>query len=103
MLAEKSPVFKEITKTVYSTTEDIYAQTMLEAYEEYERLYNTIKDEVAEDLAELKQRKAELEQTKTELAQHKTELAQKESELIQKDAEIARLTAELSALKSNLN
>ena len=65
MLAEKSPTLKEATKTVYNTTADICAQTMLEAYEEYERVYRTIKREAEEEIAE---KDAEIARLKEEIA-----------------------------------
>ena len=65
MLAEKSPTLKEATKTVYNTTADTCAQTMLEAYEEYEKVYRTIKREAEEEIAE---KEAEIAQLKAEIA-----------------------------------
>ena len=76
MLAEKSPTLKEATKTVYNTTADLCAQTMLEAYEEYEKVYRTIKREAEEEIAE------------------------RDAEIAERDAEIARLKEEIAALKS---
>ena len=105
MLAEKSPIFTEATKTVYNTTADICAQTMLEAYEEYEKLYRTIQREAAEEVAqgkkELEQRKEELEQYETQIAQQKTEIAQQQSEIAQQKERIAFLEAELARFQSN--
>ena len=56
---------KEATKTVYNTTADLCAQTMLEAYEEYERVYRTIKREAEEEIAE---KDAEIARLKEEIA-----------------------------------
>ncbi len=84
MLAEKSPTLKEATKTVYNTTADICAQTMLEAYEEYEKVYRTIKREAEEEVA----------QSREALAQCKATIAQQQER-------IAFLEAQLAGFQSN--
>ena len=77
MLAEKSPTLKEATKTVYNTTADICAQTMLEAYEEYEKVHRTIKREAEE-----------------EVAQYREALAQQKERIAFLEAELARLQSD---------
>lgn len=79
MLAEKNPMFTEATKTVYNATEDIYARTMLEAYEEGAKLTQTLKDE---------------------LAQQNSTIIEQKAELAQKDSEIECLKAALAAFKA---
>ena len=106
MLAEKSPIFTEATKTVYNTTADRWTQTMLEAYEEYEKLYNTIKLETAEELTqqkeELAKQKEELAQYETMVAQHKSTIAQQENKIAQQQNEIAQQQNEIAFLKAEL-
>ena len=98
MLAEKSPTLKEATKTVYNTTADICAQTMLEAYEEYEKVYRTIKREAEEEVA---QSREALAQKKEELAQCEATIAQNKVVIAQQQERIAFLEAQLAGLQSN--
>lgn len=105
MLAEKSPTLKEATKTVYNTTADICAQTMLEAYEEYEKVYRTIKREAEEEVAQsreaLAQKKEELAQCEATIAQNKVVIAQQQSEIAQQKERIAFLEAKLAGSQTN--
>ena len=91
MLAENSPIFTEATKTVCNTTADVYAQTMLEAYEEYEKVYRTIKREAEEELA----------QNNAVIAQQQSKIAQQQSEIAQQKERIAFLEAQLAGLQTN--
>jgi len=106
MLAEKSPILTEATKTVYTTTADICAQTMLEAYEEYEKLYRTIqreaKEEVAQEKKALAQRKEELAQCEAKIAQQKAEIAQQQSEIAQQQSEIAQQQSEIAQQREKI-
>ena len=106
MLAEKSPTLKEATKTVYSTTADICAQTMLEAYEEYEKLYRTIKREAEEEVAQgkeaLAQRQEEIARCEAKIAQQKAEIAQQQSEIAQQQSEIAQQQSEIAQQQSEI-
>ena len=106
MLAEKSPTLKEATKTVYNTTADICAQTMLEAYEEYEKLYRTIKREAEEEVAQgkeaLAQRQEEIARCEAKIAQQKAEIAQQQSEIAQQQSEIAQQQSEIAQQQSEI-
>jgi len=105
-LAEKSPIFTEATKTVYSTTADLCTQTMLEAYEEYEKLYRTIKREAEEEIAQgkeaLAQKKEELAQCEVTIAQNKVVIAQQQSEIAQQQSEIAQQQSEIAQQQSEI-
>ena len=112
MLAEKSPTLNEATKTVYNTTADICAQTMLEAYEEYERVYRTIKREAEEEVAQsrealaksresLVRKKEELAQCEATIAQNKVVIAQQQLKIAQQQERIAFLEAQLTGLQTN--
>ena len=88
MLTKNNAVFTEAVKTVSNATENKYARTMLDAYEEGAKYMRTIKKEHADALAELN---AELEQRRTEIVQLDSEIAQRDSEIAQLKAELARL------------
>ena len=113
MLAEKSPTLKEATKTVYNTTADLCAQTMLEAYEEYEKVYRTIKREAEEEVAQsrkeaaqsretLAQKKEELAQREATIAQNNVVIAQQQSEIAQQQSEIAQQQSEIAQQQSEI-
>lgn len=97
---------------VDKATEDVYARTMLEAYEEGAKLTQTLKDEFAiayanqhaaiiEQKEALAQQQAILIEQETKLAQQNSTIIEQKAELAQKDSEIDRLKAELAALKAN--
>ena len=87
MQAEKNPIFAEATKTVFTISSDNCAQTMIEAYEEYEKLYNTVKREA--------------EEARIIIAEKDSALAEKDSALAEHRKRIAFLESELARLQSN--
>ena len=121
MLAEKSPVFTEAAKTIYNATEDVYARTMLEAYEEGAKLTQTLKDEfaiayanqhaaiieqkeaLAQQQALLIAQEAELAQQNSKIIEQKAELAQQNSKIIEQKAELAQQNSKIIEQKAELD